>query len=342
MGTVALAAQFLLAAVFATAAVGKLLDLKGSRRAMADFGVPASIAPTFGTLLPFAELAVAVALVFVPTARWGALGALLLLLGFIAGISVALSRGKQPDCHCFGQIHSKPAGTSTLIRNAVFAAIALIVVVHGAGTAADTWVGDRSAAELVAVGVGILATGLAAYALHLYTDRKEWKEAFEVTRAELESVPPGLPVGVPAPSFALKDVHGAQRSLSGLLETGRPAMLIFAGPRCGACKAMMPQVGRWQASLAERLTIVVMTGGTVEENLPLYEEHGVENVIMQEDYEMMGEYRMRATPSAVIVTPDFRIASLPGVGEASIEALARLALERDLNALSPSGGGSQN
>src|SRR4051794_29974418 len=253
MGTVALAAQFLLAAVFATAAVGKLLDLKGSRRAMADFGVPPSLAPTLGTLLPFAELAAAVALVFVPTARWGALVALLpfaelaaavalvfvptarwgalvallLLLGFIAGISVALSRGKQPDCHCFGQIHSKPAGRSTLVRNAVFAAIALIVVVHGAGTAADAWVGDRSAAELVAVGLGILAAGFAAYALFLYADRNEWKEAFEVTRAELESVPPGLPVGVPAPSFALKDVHGAQRSLSELLEAGRPTMLIF-------------------------------------------------------------------------------------------------------------------
>lgn len=337
MATVALAAQFLLAAVFATAAVGKLLDLKGSRRAMADFGVPGSLAPTLGTLLPLAELAVAVALVFVPTARWGAAGALLLLLAFIAGIASALSRGKQPDCHCFGQIHSKPAGRSTLIRNAVFAAIALVVVIHGAGPAVDGWVADRTAAELVLVALAIVAGALAMYAMHLYVDRNEWKEAFEVTRAELEGVPPGLPVGVPAPGFALPDVQGQVHTLASLVEHGRPALLIFAGPRCGACKAMMPQVGRWQAALNERLTIAVLTGGTVEENLPLYAEHGVDNVILQEDYELMGEYRVRATPSAVIVTPDFHVASLPAVGEASIEALMRLALERDLTALAPTG-----
>src|SRR4051812_23759024 len=110
MSTIVLAAQIVLAVVFATAAVGKLLDLKGSRKAMEDFGVPKPLAPFLGTLLPFAELAVAVALIPVPTARWGALVGLVLLTGFIAGIASALRRGKAPDCHCFGQIHSAPAG----------------------------------------------------------------------------------------------------------------------------------------------------------------------------------------------------------------------------------------
>jgi uncharacterized membrane protein YphA (DoxX/SURF4 family)/thiol-disulfide isomerase/thioredoxin len=330
MGTVVLFAQLLLAVVFATAAVGKLLDLKGSRRAMADFGVPTSLAPALGTILPFAELAVAILLVPSATARWGALGAFVLLIGFIAGISVALSRGKAPDCHCFGQIHSEPAGKSTLIRNVVLAALALLVIVHGAGTPVDDWVSARSAAELAAVGLGISTAALIGYVLFLRHDRAEYKEAFEVTRHELESVPPGLPVGVPAPHFALPDIDGDMRSMSELLSHGQAALLIFAGPSCGACKAMMPQVGRWQAALEDRLTIAVMTGGEVEANVPWTKEHGVSNVILQDDFDVMGEYRVRATPSAVIVTPDSRIASLPAVGEASIEALVRLALEKDL------------
>jgi uncharacterized membrane protein YphA (DoxX/SURF4 family)/thiol-disulfide isomerase/thioredoxin len=330
MGTLVLAAQLLLAAVFVTAAIGKLLDLRGSRRAMADFGVPKRFAPLFGTLLPIAELAVAIALIPVPTARWGALLGLLLLLAFIVGIASAMNRGKTPDCHCFGQIHSAPAGKSTLVRNGVLAALALLVVVHGAGTPVDDWVSARSASELVAVGLGIAAAVLGGLALNFWRESKEWEEAYEVTHAELEAVPPGVPVGLPSPGFVLPDIDGQTRSLQEFVGRGRPVLLIFAGPSCGACKAMMPQVGRWQDSLEDRMTILVMTGGTPEENRPWTQEHGVDNVILQDDYEIMGEYRVRATPSAVLVSIDYHIASLPAVGEASIEALARLALERDL------------
>ena len=85
MDSLALVVQVLLAAVFATAGVGKLLDLPGSRRALADFGVPERAAPIAALLLPLAELATAVALVLHPSARWGAVGALVLLLAFIAG-----------------------------------------------------------------------------------------------------------------------------------------------------------------------------------------------------------------------------------------------------------------
>src|SRR5690348_6208001 len=102
MDTVVLAARAVLVAVLATAAIGKLLDLPASRASLVGFGVPQGAAAIFGTLLPFAELAVAIALVFRPTAQWGAVGALILLLLFIAGISNAMRKGEAPDCNCFG------------------------------------------------------------------------------------------------------------------------------------------------------------------------------------------------------------------------------------------------
>ena len=50
-------------------------------------------------------------------ARWEAtqgygflLPALVLLLLFVGGISYNVARGRSPDCHCFGQLHSAPAG----------------------------------------------------------------------------------------------------------------------------------------------------------------------------------------------------------------------------------------
>ena len=109
MGTFAIGVQVLLAAVFATAGAAKLLDRSGSQRALVGFGVPETPAAALAVALPLAEIAVAVALVLRPSARWGAVAALVLLLSFVAGISRALRQGTAPDCHCFGQIHSAPA-----------------------------------------------------------------------------------------------------------------------------------------------------------------------------------------------------------------------------------------
>src|SRR5690349_7536129 len=119
MSLVLLLARVLLALVFLVAGLAKLTDLAGSRQALRDFGVPAFLAPSFGVLLPLAELAVAVALLPTSSAWWGAVGALALLLIFVTGIGYNLARGRTPDCHCFGQLHSAPAGWSTLIRNLV-------------------------------------------------------------------------------------------------------------------------------------------------------------------------------------------------------------------------------
>src|SRR5947207_6420697 len=110
MAVLFLSARVLLVVVFVVAGLAKLADRAGARQALRDFGVPAVLATPLGALLPLAELAVAVALLPAASVWWGALGALVLLLLFIAGIGASLARGRTPDCHCFGQLHSAPVG----------------------------------------------------------------------------------------------------------------------------------------------------------------------------------------------------------------------------------------
>src|SRR5919206_1776958 len=163
METILLIARLLLALVFVAAGVAKLADPKGSRQAIIDFGVPAALAAPLGILLPLAELAVAVALILASTAWWGAIGALGLLLLFIVGIGNSLARGRKPDCHCFGQLHSAPAGGKTLARNAALAAVAGFVVwqgYHGAGPSAVGWLSSPSATRIVALVFGLVVLGL--------------------------------------------------------------------------------------------------------------------------------------------------------------------------------------
>ncbi len=80
-------------------------------------------------------------------------------------------------------------------------------------------------------------------------------------RRQIAAFPAGLPVGATAPGFALPDLHGATHTLESLLARGRPVALVFVAPGCGPCQQMLPELGRWQAALADRLTVAVISRG---------------------------------------------------------------------------------
>src|SRR5215208_4215891 len=161
-----LGARLVLAGVFAGAGFAKLADRAGSRQALVDFGLPAALAKSLTILLPLAELAVALTLIPASTALWGAVGALALLLLFVAGISMNLARGRTPDCHCFGQLHSAPVGWKTLTRNGALAAVAGFVVWQGwqgdVGPSPIAWLGVLSATQLLILVGGAVVLGLLA------------------------------------------------------------------------------------------------------------------------------------------------------------------------------------
>lgn len=82
---------------------------------MAGFGLPKYLAAPLGVALPLVELAVGIALIPAATAHWGALGALILLAVFVAGIANVMVRGREAECHCFGQLHSSRATPSAVL-----------------------------------------------------------------------------------------------------------------------------------------------------------------------------------------------------------------------------------
>jgi uncharacterized membrane protein YphA (DoxX/SURF4 family)/thiol-disulfide isomerase/thioredoxin len=331
METVVLGLRVLLAVVFVAAGIGKLLDLEGSRRAMRDFGVPERAVVVAGTALPLAELAVGLGLIFPASARWAALAAFVLLAAFVVAIVRAMRRGEQPDCHCFGQIHSAPAGRTTLARNAVLAAGAAVVVVYGSGPAVDTWVSARSASQLVAVAAGVCAIVAVAYAWNIRRDVERLTRDLETARKLGGLRNSGLPVGYDAPVFFLPDLHGERMTLTSLLERGAPVLLMFMSPGCGGCVALIPRVRDWQQTLEERLTIAVLTTGTVEQNA-VFEEHGVDHVLLQEETEAMDLFGVFVTPTALFISRDGKIASTRAEGEFAIEPLVRLALRDGVSA----------
>jgi peroxiredoxin len=347
MDILLLIARLLLGGVFLVAGFTKLADRAGSRQAVIDFGVPAPLAAPLSVLLPLVELAVAVALMPLSTAWWGALGAFALLLVFVGGIGVNLARGRKPECHCFGQLHSAPAGWKTLARNGALAAVAGFVLWEGydvAGPSAVAWLGALSAAQLLGILGGVLVLILLAgqwgFLVHLLRQNGRLLvrlEAVEETLAEGGSVAPsangtpvdqaeGLPVGSAAPEFSLSGLHGETLTLDALRSSGKPLMALFTDPGCGPCNAMLPEVGRWQEEHERKLTLALISRGEVEENKTKAQEHALKNVLLQKDWEVSESYQVRGTPSAVLITPDGKVASSVAGGAEGIRGLLSYAV----------------
>lgn len=343
MDTALLIARLVLAAVFAVAGFAKLMDRDGSRAGLEGFGVPAKLAKPGGILLPLAEIAVAILLLPVATAWYAGLAALLLLLAFVGGIAYNMSKGRAPDCHCFGQIHSEPAGWSTLIRNGVLAAVAVFLLVPGPGDSGYSivgWIGDLSAAEvvlgIVAI-VALIAVVIEGWLLvHLLGQNgrvllrldaldaiiAEGGAALPSNEAAAPAAPAaGLPVGAQAPAFRLEGLHGETMTLDALRSAGKQVLLIFSDPTCGPCNALLPDIGKWQRDLTSRLTVALVSRGTADANRAKVTEHGLSHVLLQKDREVSNSYKAHGTPTAVVVNADGTIGSPVSGGAEAIRTL---------------------
>ncbi|MGD1092231.1 MAG: MauE/DoxX family redox-associated membrane protein [Bryobacteraceae bacterium] len=331
MSIILLLSRSILAAVFGIAGIAKLADPAGSRKSMTDFGAPKFLANSLGWLLPLLELGCAAALVPLSSAWWASVGVLILLVTFIAGISVSLIRGRRPDCHCFGQLHSAPIGWQTLVRNVILAGISALIVFEGQnnpGASIGNWTGGMSRTESALAGLAIAVAALGAFELwalvHVLRQNGRLLLRLDAVEAKLaggvDAPRLGLPVNEAAPGFNLPDLEGGRITLEMLMEPGNPVLLLFSEPGCDACERALPDVAQWQREYGDRLRIVPITRGDVTAHRAKSEKYNLRNVLLQEDRDVARAYLVDATPSAVLVK-NGRIESALAVGPDAIRGL---------------------
>jgi len=316
-----------LSVVFGVAGVAKLLDQRGTREAVANFGASVSWSRSLALLLPLAEIAIALGLLFSSTAWSSALAALLLLGLFIAAIGVNLSRGRAPECHCFGQLYSRPLGWPTLVRNIVFAVCAVFVLWQGplAIQASTLLLSDKLVVgPYLPLVVFISMAILVATVIYFKRTRAKKKEG---SHNHPSPMLPGLPLGTDAPAFQLPAYRRDQTSLAELLEPGKPVLLIFSNPNCGPCAALFGELAQWQRTYPEQVTIAVLTQGTLKENFVNIARNDLRNILFQNQREIAEQYQCLATPTGVLVSPDGLIASHPAPGADKIRDLIHSTLE---------------
>jgi peroxiredoxin/uncharacterized membrane protein YphA (DoxX/SURF4 family) len=321
MNDALLIARLGLAAVFVIAGVAKLADRPGTRQALANFDVPGRLIDSFVLLLPLAELAAATALVFPTTARWGAAGSLLLLALFVVGLTRVLRRGEAPDCHCFGQLHSKPASWTTVARNLVLAIPAAYVALTGPGPSLTSWVASTNATDLWLIAIGALAALTTTASVLL------WRENRRLRSTDGRAVTVPRQIGALAPQFSLPSATGRVVSLQDLLANDRACVLAFVSPGCGPCAALLPELARWHDTVTERLALTLVTPGEAIQAEALAREHALTDVLIDEQATVMHAYGVWGTPSAILVASDGTVRSTPVDGRVAIESLIRLALQ---------------
>ena len=124
MGAVGFAAALLLAAIFAWAAVSKLVDRNTVVADFGDMGLP--VPALMLALVVGAEFATTALLVAQPVA--GAVVALLLLGAFSMMLVSIVRSGRQVRCGCFGANHREPVSMLEVVRNAGLGVIALLAL----------------------------------------------------------------------------------------------------------------------------------------------------------------------------------------------------------------------
>jgi uncharacterized membrane protein YphA (DoxX/SURF4 family) len=335
MNAALVAARLLLASVFVLAAAAKIADREGSGRAVREFRVPERLALPAASLIPFAELGIAVAFLIGPMARWAAISAMVLLAVFSAAIAIALARGERIDCHCFGELSNAPVSRVSLLRNGALAGLAAFVALapNAPGSGVGSWLAARSDAWLAVFCLGFALAGLAAATAWFGRELLRQQGRLLLRLDALDGPAPstsGLPIGAPAPSFALDSWPSGLLTLDRLLASGLPLALVFSDAQCAPCAAALPVVAEAQHNWAERLTIAVVSKGVTEQSEVAWREHELEHVGIAPDHDVALSYGIPGSPGAVLVSPEGRIDSSPALGIAQIAELFRAAAERSV------------
>ncbi|MGD9587842.1 MAG: MauE/DoxX family redox-associated membrane protein [Pyrinomonadaceae bacterium] len=343
MEIVFLTIRLVLFAVFAISAITKFLDRPGTEKAVREFGVPEKLAKPITFLLPAAELAIAVSLLFVASFRVGAVAGTALLVAFIAAMAWQIRQGRAPDCHCFGQLHSEPVGPTSVIRNVILAVAAGALVFAGTG---------GSGADLFANGIGalptilllfllVLAIVLVGYLAKLITQQNDLARRLDlleltagpggpVERNEAGDPSDGLPIGAPLPDFAIPDLEGRIIQFEHLIGEDKPFLFLFVGAECAPCEQLIPEVREWIEELGDRVKPVIVSHGDIAVNRRKFGELGPP-VLVESKREFANSVNAKWTPSALFVDRDGNIASHLAAGDVAIRRLIEQMKLRDLN-----------
>jgi len=316
------AAPLILAAVLVTAAIGKLRRPEGAG-AWAELGVPRALRRQWLiTLHPWAEIALAAALLVFggPLGALAALTALLLFSAYLALVVRARRADAGAACSCFGA--REPITAATIVRDAWYLLLAVVAL-------ACSWATPLLGGPLAALdGDWPWALALAAAAATVWFSMRRppaqpvpaagvpvvGRETNALTTAESEDGGDYLRRRTPAVPVQLAD--GSTVNLRELASRG-PILLLAVTEGCLACDAVIAAVPDWRALLPELSLRLLLWPAPSQSTLT----ETAEPQSLHDPYQYVrGSIDDWATPAAVLIGADGYLAGGPVSGADEIES----------------------
>ncbi|APF40482.1 hypothetical protein BHE16_04975 [Neomicrococcus aestuarii] len=325
-----------LVVVLLVSGFAKLKSPASTDEAFASLQVPQALsAPVFRRGLPWAEIALGLALLI----TWGwvhtlaTLATLVLFVAYLVLVAKALQRNDGASCNCFGEWSQAPVSGSTLIRNYVLVAAALVAFV-GSFTAAAThfsWIQQLGGSGwLYVLSLLIPATVVAAILWDsLRSDSSStttplgWGASSSAgagegsqPRSDDEEVLDYL--REPIPYHSLTKLDGSKVTLRQLVHSNA-VFMVKLSPGCGSCVMVMNQ---WE-SLAKRLhpiklQAVVADPNTIPAELSGHDPAFIPQPLIDENNDLSNLFEQYGTPWAVVLGADKLLAAGPVAGSGAI------------------------
>jgi uncharacterized membrane protein YphA (DoxX/SURF4 family)/thiol-disulfide isomerase/thioredoxin len=307
MDVLALMVRAVLACTLTIAGIAKVFDIREFQKTLAGLGTPKPLIGIGSRAVPLIELVVGAMLIPAGAVTFGAWSATVLFAVFTLVVGIHYLWGRPVECRCFGQLHSARIGLATVVRNLTFTALAVLLVVSQDRAALSFFTPSRAALSITLAMAGVL---VAAFIVSWKQRKTSPPEQTRAAASALQDIPQsGLPVGSLAPGFDLVDLSGRRRSLDDLLLRRLPVVLVFVSPGCPTCEALLPDIEKWNREFSARVTVAVVSAGSLEESDGKFERTDLKCVLL--DGMSTGDaYDVQWIPGAVRINPDGTIGSL--------------------------------
>ena len=304
--------------------IAKAKDPSSTVEGILNLGLD-SVAPLKLTpaVLPWAELVLAVGLLFAPGPLFPvfAIASCALMVFYLVVIARALATGRTEGCNCFGKKSAAPVSRYTLIRN-------IALTIAGILTVVASFVGGKAVVyELVGLnGSGWLwAVGAALIALTLWAIQRGEslaEPAPDIPEVVLPSAADESEdyVRVPIPYASIYTTDGRVTTLRDMSRV-QARVLFFASPTCGSCTPILKTIPRWQKLLPQLgLHPVFSSEEKIHQAHKLEKlDEGVE-ALVDPKHAAMHNFG-RGTPMAVILGSDGMLAGGPVAGTSDVKQL---------------------
>jgi thiol-disulfide isomerase/thioredoxin len=140
----------------------------------------------------------------------------------------------------------------------------------------------------------------------------------------VEPIYPAEPVR-PAPDVRLRSIDGDELTMRDLMRGALPVLMVFLDPGCGPCRALAPEVARWQADDASSLSVVVAAGGQPAKVEQMARRHQLRDVVLV-DRDAPHSFGVAGTPAAVLIDAGGLVHGSPGGGADAVRSLRQRGL----------------